>query len=199
MTTLLKIGACFVIAALASVAYAQTKQPKKEQTFLKASVEALITSLSQNRALFGGNSQSCTIVKDKDPCPVTLTVQPLFDANNNLIACGAAIGDITIHFPLNARKGMRAVIHWTISATPNGPSNATYGFDTTYGLIVLQDNDNATNKKKDSATATDLYMTYTFDHKNEQPVIYYPLVFQSLLGSPAPSLCAAADPQIVNN
>jgi hypothetical protein len=210
MNVLLKIVALFFAASLAT-AYAQSNAPNKEtstktQLTIQENVDALIKSLAQNKKvkLFSGDPQNCDIANDKGPCPVKLTVQPLFDADNNLIACAASIGELTIDFGLSPSVNKSAVIHWTISAGPGTPSSATYGFDATYGLIVLQDNDKATNGKKDnSSTTTDLYMTYKFKRHptgpNKQTVIYYPLVFQSVVGSPAPTLCASTDPQIANN
>jgi hypothetical protein len=207
MNVLPKIVALLFAASLAT-AYAQSNAPNKEastktQLTIQENVDALIKSLAQNKKvkLFSGDPQNCAIANDKDPCPVKLTVQPLFDANNNLIACAASTGELTITFSEPAMN-KSAVIHWTISAGPGTPSSATYDFDPNYGLIVLQDDDKATNGKKDNtSTTTDLYMTYKFKRhptgSNKQTVIYYPLVFQS--GSPAPTLCASTDPQIANN
>jgi len=211
MNVLLRIGALFVTAALVTVACAQSNAPKKDQPTksqltIQENVDALVKSLAQNKKakLFSGDVQNCTVANDKDPCPVKLTVQPLFDVNNNLVACAASIGELTIDFGASPPMNKSAVIHWTISAAPGTPSSATYGFDSTYGIIVLQDNDKATNGKKDNtSTATDLYVTYKFKRHptgpNKQTVIYYPLVFQSVVGSPAPTLCASTDPQIANN
>ena len=209
MNVLPKIVALLFAASLAT-AYAQSNAPNKEtstktQLTIQENVDALIKALAQNKKvkLFSGDPQDCAVANDKGPCPVKLTVQPLFDANNNLIACAASTGELTITFSEPAMN-KSAMIHWTISAGPGTPSSATYGFDPNYGLIVLQDTDKATNgKKENSSTSTDLYMIYKFKHhptgSNKQTVIYYPLVFQSVVGSPTPTLCASTDPQIANN
>ena len=210
MNVLLKLVALSVTASLATVAYSQSNAPKKDTSTktrltIQENVDALIKSLAQNKRLklFSGDPQHCDIASNQDPCLVKLRVEPLFDANNNIVACAASVGDITLNFgPNPANKS--ALIHWTISAAPGTPTSATFGFDGSYGFIVLQDNDKATSGKKDSSsTTTDLYVTYKFKrHPNssgKQRVIYYPLVFQSVVGSSAPTLCASIDPQIIND
>lgn len=210
-----KIAECLLIAALSTVVCAQSspvKQEtphKREQPFSEAALEKLVVTLSKNRrvGLFSGPSQSCTITKDGDECPATLTPQALFDVNNKLVACAAAIGEIMVDFG-TLPKGTTAVIHWTIGpADPQTPANATYAFDEKYGAIILRDGDNATSKKVEpNSTGSDLYVKYklkrhiSLGNPAPQKITYYPLVFQSIVvNDPAPSLCASADPQVANN
>src|SRR6266516_2752023 len=98
MNVLLKIVALFFAASLAT-AYAQSNAPNKEtstktQLTIQENVDALIKYLAQNKKvkLFSGDPQNCAIANDNGPCDVELTVQPLFDADKNLIACAASIG-----------------------------------------------------------------------------------------------------------
>ena len=154
----------------------------------------MIAALSTVAHALSGSPVVCTI---GNPCDVKLTPQELFDVNNKLVACTVQVGEIDINVGAHPTLGKKTVIHWTINppATHVPPTSAVYTFETR-GLIVFRDNDNATLKKADSVTDTDLLMTHRFRALNAV-VIYYPLVFQTI-GSNPPALCGSADPKIVN-
>ena len=197
MIILSKVGACLLIAALSAVAHAQSVPANARMPFSQAALDAFVKALNTNRqiALFSGPAVHCTI---GNRCDVKLTPQELFDVNNNLVACAMQVGEIDIDVGAHPTSGRKTEIHWTIDppATHAPPTNAIYTFETR-GLIVFKDNDNATLKKADSVTDTELVMTHKF-RRHKAEVIYYPLVFQTI-GSNPPALCGSADPKIFNN
>ena len=196
MTILSRIGASLLIVALSTVAHAQKDLANARIASSQATLDAFLKALNANRriALFSGPAVQCTI---GNPCDVKLTPQELFDVNNNLVACAMQVGEIDIDVGTHPTPGEKTVIHWTIAppAAHVPPTNAVYTFETR-GLIVFKDNDNATLKKADSVTDTDLLMTHRYRRHNAE-VIYYPLVFQTI-GSNPPALCGSADPRIFN-
>lgn len=198
MRILAKIGACFLMAVLSAGAHAQHAPSDERMSPSQAAINALVKALHANRhsPLFSGATVTCQI---GNPCSVTLTPQELFDTNGNLVACAMQVGDIKLDTSGHTIFGTKTKIDWTINppAPHTPPTNATYTFELTTGLIVFKDNANETAKKADSVTATDLVMTHTWRRRNAT-VIYYPLVYQTI-GSNPPTLCGAGDPQIVNN
>jgi hypothetical protein len=198
MRILAKIGACFLVAVLSAGAQARPAPTDKNISSSQAAINAFLKALHANRRspLFSGTTVMCNI---GNPCSVALTPQELFDTNGNLVACAIQVGDIKLDTSGHSIFGVRTKIDWTINppAPHNPPTNATYTFELTTGLIIFKDDANETKKKADSVTATDLVMTHTWKKRNAT-VIYYPLVFQTI-GSNPPTLCGVGDPQIVNN
>ena len=163
MRILSKIGACLLIAALSTVARAQSVPPNARMPLSQATLDAFLDVLTANRrsALFSGPPVPCTIGV---ACNVKLKPQELFDASNKLVACAMQVGEIKIEVGASPTVDKKTEIHWTIDppAAHTPPTNATYTFELGSGLIVFKDNDNATAKKADSVTATELIMTHKF-------------------------------------
>lgn len=191
------VGVCILIAALSTAAHSQRVPAEARISVSQATLDSFLKALNANRlsALYSGIAVPCTIGVG---CNVTLTPQELFDANNNLVACAMQVGEIQIDVGTNPVPKTKTVIHWTIGppAAHTPPTNAIYTFET-QGLIIFKDSDNATLKKADSVTDTDLFMTHKFMARHSE-VIYYPLVFQKI-GTNPPALCGSADPKVVNN
>lgn len=148
----------------------------------------LLRRYNAQAAVFGpGKSVTCSTGSD---CPVDAEVVELFYADGSLASCVIKTPEILVDIV----SGTRTTIIWNLQL-PSSPK-ALYEFEATNGLLIIKDIHGAMTGGT-TLSPTQLRKRHRHTGRNRE-VLYFPIVLQNP-ASPAPFLCAAGDPKIINN
>lgn len=148
-----------------------------------------------------GPAQTCSSIQN--PCPIPITIQTISGTGGQTL-CQASLTS-SVAFPGTTSTAQNRRIVWTLLPPTSGPANLSYSFEPRFGILVTADSDNQLFGRGigDGAGNNSVLLFHAFNLQNKvnSQVTYLPVVLQTDSStSPATvSLCAVADPKIVNS
>jgi hypothetical protein len=148
-----------------------------------------------------GPPQTCSTIQN--PCPIPVTIQTISGTSGQTLCQASLTSSVT--FPGTTSTAQNRRIVWTLLPPSSSPANLSWAFETKNGILVTADSANQLFGRGlgDGAGNNSALMFHAFNQQNlvNSQVTYLPIVLQTDSStSPATvSLCAVADPKIINS
>jgi hypothetical protein len=148
-----------------------------------------------------GLPQTCATTQI--PCPVQITIQPILGTNGQTLCQASLTSQVNLSGTTPTSPSWR--ILWTLVPPTIPPVGVSYAFEPNNGILVTADSNNQLFGRGigDGAGNNSPLMFHAFSRHNQlnSQVVYLPVILQTdtTTSPPTVSLCAVADPKIVNS